>query len=227
MVSKFGFTNLSYVRIKTLGVVLVATLAALAAVALVVASPAAKADANCQPSGSKVECIFDTPATSTWTVPQGVTQATFEVFGASGGNGSPTSLGGLGGKASATFSVTPGETLQVNVGGAGLLGRNPDNEGSPGGYNGGGKGGAAGGGGGGGASDVREGNFALADRIIGAGGGGGGGGGSIGQGGISSVGGSGGSSGDDGSDLFGSEGGGGASSAAGGSGGGGDIAGSP
>jgi hypothetical protein len=49
------------------------TLASLAAVALVVVSPA---DANCQPSGSNAECFFDTPGTSTWTVPDGVTQAT-------------------------------------------------------------------------------------------------------------------------------------------------------
>ena len=71
------------------------TLASLAAVALVVVSPA---DANCQPSGSNAECFFDTPGTSTWTVPDGVTQATFEVFGAAGEAGSG-SLGGLGGAA--------------------------------------------------------------------------------------------------------------------------------
>ena len=51
------------------------TLASLAAVALVVVSPA---DANCQPSGSNAECFFDTPGTSSWTVPNGVTQATFD-----------------------------------------------------------------------------------------------------------------------------------------------------
>ena len=45
--------------------------------------------------------------------------------------------------------MIPGETLQVNVGDSG----------------GGGEGGAFRGGGGGGASDVRDGNFALTDRI--------------------------------------------------------------
>jgi hypothetical protein len=51
----------------------------LAAVALAAASPAATAaDGNCEPSGSKVVCTFDTPGTSSWTVPNGVTQATFD-----------------------------------------------------------------------------------------------------------------------------------------------------
>src|SRR5215212_4270477 len=156
----FGITNLSYVNL----VLRVMLGAALAAVALVMVSPpAAATDVNCQPAGSKVECTFEKPGTSNWTVPDGVTQVTFEVFGASGGSsaGSQPSPGGLGGKASATFSVTPGETLQVNLGGAGKV----NDAGGAGGFNGGGAGGAFRGGGGGGASDVREGtNFALADR---------------------------------------------------------------
>src|SRR5829696_8698012 len=68
---------------------------ALAAVALVAASPAATAaDGNCQPSGSKVVCTFDTPGTSSWTVPNGVTQATFDVFGAQGGQGGESGVYG-------------------------------------------------------------------------------------------------------------------------------------
>jgi hypothetical protein len=60
---------------KALRVALGATLAALAAVALVAVSPAARAaDGTCQRSGSEVVCTFDTPGTSTWTVPDGVTQ---------------------------------------------------------------------------------------------------------------------------------------------------------
>jgi hypothetical protein len=161
--------------------------AALAAVALAAASPAATAaDGNCQPSGDKVVCTFDTPGTWSWTVPAGVTQATFEVFGAQGGRGGETDggQGGLGGEAKATFfDLQPNSKLQVNVGGAGQAGGDTNGAGQ-GGLNGGGDGGGSygpGGGGGAGASDVRfdtdsSGDFALAERIIVAGGGGGGGG---------------------------------------------------
>jgi VCBS repeat-containing protein len=184
-----------------------ATLAALAAVALVAVSPAARAaDGDCQPSGSQVVCTFSyTGAAQSWTVPEGVTQATFDVYGAGGGGASTRSFGGRGGEAKATISVTPGETLQVNVGGRGgegVKGTDITIPGGAGGFNGGAAGGNAGdngtdltsGGGGGGASDVRRdtpapGDFALVERIIVAGGGGGGGGSS---GGIGGLGGSGG-----------------------------------
>ena len=144
------------------------------ALALLVPSGIAHADRTCVSSGSDVECTFSyTGAAQTWTVPDGVTQATFDVYGAQGGNVDRS--GGRGGKASATIAVTPGETLQVNVGGAG----------GAGGFNGGAAGGSANssGGGGGGASDIRTGAFALADRIIVAGGGGGAGGDNGGEGG--------------------------------------------
>jgi hypothetical protein len=158
-------------------VALGATLAALAAIALVAASPAARAtDGNCQTSGSEVLCTFPS-GTSTWTVPEGVTQATFDVLGAQGGNGSiPAGGGGTGaergrgGEATATFfHLVPSSHFQINVG-------TPGSDTGQGGTNGGGDG--ATNGGGGGASDVRvdpdnDGNFALADRIIVAGGGGG------------------------------------------------------
>jgi hypothetical protein len=176
---------LGYVSTKALRGALVvalgATLAALTAVALVAVSPAARAaDGNCQTSGSEVVCTFDTPGTSIWTVPASVQQATFDVFGAQGGpgfGGSGTGGGGgggLGGEMKATFSVEPTTQFEVNVGGVGMSTGFPH---SAGGINGGGNGGVFGGGGGGGASDVRVGNFALADRIMVAGGGGGGGGG--------------------------------------------------
>jgi hypothetical protein len=48
-----------------------------------------------------------------------VSQATFDVFGAQGGSVRSGKAGGFGGGASATISVAPGDTLQVNVGGAG------------------------------------------------------------------------------------------------------------
>jgi Glycine rich protein len=171
--------------------VLVALVAAFLGSLLLAAlvAPASEAQSslpdNCQVSGIKVTCTFDTPGTSTWTVPEGITQATFDVYGAQGGSSATSPLGtragGLGGKASATIAVITGDTPQVNVGGKG--GDGAGSAGGDGGSNGGGDGGdgliAAGAGGG--ASDVRRdtdasGDFALAERIIVAGGGGGGGG---------------------------------------------------
>ena len=151
--------------------------------ALVAVSPAARADGDCQPSGSEVVCTFNfTGAAQSWTVPEGVTQATFDVYGAQGGSeAGGRAGGGLGGKASATIAVTPGNTLQINVGGAGNPGVG-GGAGGAGGFNGGAAGGNgcfSGPGGGGGASDVRSGDFELADRVI-VGGGGGGAGGFVG-----------------------------------------------
>ena len=116
-----------------------------------------------------------TGTSQTFTVPTGVTQITVEVLGAQGGLAQDGTAGGLGGRGTATIAVTPGEVLQVNVGGQGGTG-NP----AAGGFNGGGAGGTgssanSGGGGGGGASDVRRGGTGLAARIVIAGGGGGGG----------------------------------------------------
>jgi hypothetical protein len=175
-----------------------------------------------------ITCTFAyTGASQSWTVPDGVSQATFDVFGAQGGStsGKP---GGLGGEATATIAVNPGETLQVNVGGAGGTGTTTQR--GAGGFNGYGDGGSAGGslgstagGGGGGASDVRSGAFSLANRIIVAGGGGGAGGGGVG--GVGGVGGglSGGAGGDNTSVYGTSGGGGGGTSSAGGSGGVGEF----
>lgn len=108
-----------------------------------------------------------------YVVPDGVTSLTVTIDGAQGGsNGS--SAGGLGARITGTLAVTPGEALQVNVGGAGGFQKS--------GWNGGG---AAGGyaTGGGGATDLRRGSCAwsgacgLDDRIVVAAGGGGGTGG--------------------------------------------------
>jgi hypothetical protein len=152
---------------------------------LVAGGVALAADGVCRPSGSNVTCTFTyTGNAQSWTVPDGVTQATFDVSGAQGGaDFLGFAPGGLGGEATATISVTPGETLQVNVGGKGGNGLD-GGAGGTGGFNGGAAGGngcCEGPGGGGGASDVRRdtnasGDFALAERIIVAGGGGGGGG---------------------------------------------------
>jgi hypothetical protein len=148
-------------------------------------------------AGAVTQTFNFTGAAQTFTVPAGVTQVTVDAFGAQGGQAQDGTAGGLGGEAMATIAVTPGEVLQVNVGGQPATG-NP----APGGFNGGGPSGTAtggifnnGGGGGGGASDVRQGGTGLGDRAVIAGGGGGGGG----SAGPCTGGGGGGTGGDDGS----------------------------
>lgn len=112
-------------------------------------------------------------AAESFTVPSGVTALTVAARGAQGGSdGNP---GGAGGEAMATVPVTPGEVLQVNVGGQGAC----DGNLGAGGFNGGGDAvnafGAAVSCGGGGATDVRRAPYGLGDRlVVGAGGGGGG-----------------------------------------------------
>ena len=139
-----------------------------------------------------------------FVVPANVCQVTVDAFGAAGGTFSSGQednqvAGGLGGRTTATITVSPGETLQVNVGGRGanagdeespvtVVNGGPGSSlrfgngsvGAPGGFNGGGDGGndesddpGAGGGGG---SDVRQGGSALTDRVVVAGGAGGAGG---------------------------------------------------
>ena len=112
-----------------------------------------------------------TGAMQTWTVPAGVTSITIDAYGASGGTGaSGTGTGGAGGmgsRASGTLAVTPGQVLNIFVGGAGGV--------STGGYNGGGTGGNTSSGGGGGASDIRYPGTTSGNRLIVASGGGGGG----------------------------------------------------
>jgi hypothetical protein len=143
---------------------------ALASILGLTATPALAAP-SCATSGATITCTFGyTGAAETWTVPAGVTQATFDVYGAMGGG--IISNGGLGGRITATLTVTPGDTYQIRVGGRGSNSAADS-------YNGGGAAGVGrflpGGGSGGGASDVRSGAFELADRLLVAGGGGGGG----------------------------------------------------
>jgi hypothetical protein len=116
-----------------------------------------------------------TGSIQTWTVPAGVTSVNFTVAGAKGGG----SNGGNGAVITKNcFAVTPGQVLNIYVGGMGVQGANS------GGWNGGGTGHNSTGlasyrsWGGGGASDIRIGGTALANRVIVAGGGGGRGGGS-------------------------------------------------
>ncbi|WP_051235881.1 MBG domain-containing protein [Ottowia thiooxydans] len=104
----------------------------------------------------------------TWTVPNGVTSITVDVRGSQGGEciynntAKPDDPGGKGGRVVTVYPVTPGQILNLFVGGL------------P--YNGGGNGaGSICQANGGGASDVRIGGTALTDRVVVAGGGGGGG----------------------------------------------------
>jgi hypothetical protein len=119
------------------------------------------------PASAATQAFTYTGAPQTWVVPQGVTQATFDLRGSSSGPDS-----GRGGRATATIPVTPGATVQVNVGG---MAQFDSTTGFPGGggFNGGGN--AFWGAGGGGATDIRIGGTELTDRVLVAGGGGGGG----------------------------------------------------
>ncbi|MCU1496625.1 MAG: hypothetical protein JWM47_578 [Acidimicrobiales bacterium] len=95
-----------------------------------------------------------------WIVPVGVTSATFALSGSNGGSYFQVPAG-KGGTATATLAVTPGTTIEVNVGGIS--------------FNGGGSGFAPSGSGadGGGATDIRIGGSSLFDRKLVAGGAGG------------------------------------------------------
>ena len=142
-----------------------------------------------RPGWSKVACGL---GGDEFFVPAGVTVLEVEVLGAAGGTGAGGAAGGGGAEIQASIMVSPGEMLEMAVGGAGGNGN------EMGGFNGGGDGPHAFpappspspdlSGGGGGSSDVRVGDTGVWDRIIAAGGGGGGGGGGAqgGQGGASS-----------------------------------------
>ncbi|MBK8111577.1 MAG: hypothetical protein IPK46_15235 [Saprospiraceae bacterium] len=99
-----------------------------------------------------------TGSMQTYTVPPGVYSINISASGAQGAGGA----GGNGGQATGDLNVTPGQILNIFVGGQD-------------GYNGGGSGYAAVARNGGGASDVRITGTSRADRIIVGGGGGGGG----------------------------------------------------
>src|SRR5436309_2262682 len=124
------------------------------------------------PAAATTETFVYTGAAQTWTVPAGVSEATVDLYGAQGGGGPALFPPGLGGRATATIGVTPGGSIQVNVGGQG----SPIGSGGSGGFNGGGTATGSGpfpGGGGGGASDIRGGGTTLTSRVLVAGGGGG------------------------------------------------------
>jgi uncharacterized protein YjdB len=121
-----------------------------------------------------------TGGVQSYTVPAGVTTIGVDMSGAQGGNATGSTditTPGKGGRVQGKLTVTPGQVLNIFVGGAGLTG--DPTFGVPGGFNGGGAAAAWGspwsGGSGGGASDIRIGGVGLGNRVIVAGGGGGGG----------------------------------------------------
>ena len=124
------------------------------AIGLVVAIPLTGAS----PVHAAVLATFNTPGAATYTVPPGVTAITVIATGGGGGGGY-AATGGNGGIVTAPLSVTPGQVLNLFVGGGGV-------------------GSGLGGGGGGGSTNIDAG---TANQII-AGGGGGGGGGTAPQG---------------------------------------------
>jgi RHS repeat-associated protein len=127
------------------------------------------------PQAPTVTSFTYTGATQSWTVPTGITSIEVDVRGAQGGNG-----GGYGARVITTLPVTPGQVLEVIVGGS------PTPHSYSLGYNGGGSSGGTYGspGGGGGASDIRASGTTLENRIVVAGGGGGTGLGGVGSGGV-------------------------------------------
>ncbi|QQT25174.1 MBG domain-containing protein [Sphingobacterium spiritivorum] len=120
------------------------------------------------PKLETVQTFSYTGAVQTFVVPAGVTNIKIDARGAQGASAiynqpgtKPDDLGGKGGRVTADYPVTPGQTIYVMVGGSN-------------GYNGGGSGGGSiAQPNGGGASDIRIGGTALTNRIIVAGGGGG------------------------------------------------------
>ena len=165
-------------------VALVALVAAMAAllIAYYGASPA-HAAGSCSTTADTTTCTYSpTGAEDTFEVPGGVSTIHVVATGAPGAVGLVGGSAGRGAQVSGDLTVTPGQTLYVNVGGAPSLPSDPaggdclPDVACIGGFNGGGTGGGSGGGGGG-ASDVRTVSrteaVSLDSRLIVAGGGGG------------------------------------------------------
>jgi hypothetical protein len=122
-----------------------------------------------QTAPTATQTFTHTGAVQQFTVPPCVGSMTIQLLGASGANGG--SAGSQGGMVRGVMTATPGQVMNIYVGGQGSV--------TAGGFNGGGAGGVSStsnGGGGGGATDIRLGGVALSNRIMVAAGGGGGGG---------------------------------------------------
>ena len=160
-------------KVALLAAVLFAAIAALVAVAPGVAHAAG----SCSTTAGVTTCTFGpTGAEDTFTVPDGVSSVHVVATGAPGAVSATSFAAGHGAEVSGDLTVTPGDTLYVEVGGAPTVGGNCfSGVACVGGFNGGGS--SRSGGGGGGASDVREQardqSGSLDSRLIVAAGGGG------------------------------------------------------
>jgi hypothetical protein len=114
-------------------------------------------------SGATATCTYTSVGNDSFTVPPGITGASFIVDGAEGVG--LAAAGGPGGQVSATLSVSPGDVYTVSVGGTGSV--------TSGGANGGGAGGGGFPGGGGGYSSLTLASTSTLELLAGGGGGGG------------------------------------------------------
>ena len=139
-------------KVALLAAVHFAAIAALVAVAPGVAHAAG----SCSTTAGVTTCTFGpTGAEDTFTVPDGVSSIHVVATGAPGAMSATSFAAGRGAEVSGDLTVTPGDTLYVEVGGAPTVGGNCfSGVACVGGFNGGGS--TRSGGGGGGASDVRE-----------------------------------------------------------------------
>ena len=168
-------------------VALVALVAAMAALLMAYSASPVHAAGSCTTTSGTTTCTFSpTGSEDTFVVPAGVSTIYVVATGAPGAVGFFGGSAGRGAQVSGDLTVTPGQTLYVNVGGTptNVAGTCFENVACIGGFNGGGSslyafGGR--GGGGGGASDVRtvatpssgDQSESLNSRLIVAGGGGG------------------------------------------------------
>ncbi|WP_447925120.1 PE-PGRS family protein [Georgenia muralis] len=180
--------------------------------AFATASPSGTVSGGCVdgPGAGEQVCTWSSPGAALWTVPDGVTEATFVLHGGSGAGNPQDFRGGYGAEVTAAASLTPGDTLGI------VISRGADRRsgGSLAGEGGGALGGTSQGYGGGGLSAVLDGDGG--EELLVAGGGGGQGGG------LGELSGSGGDAGEvagDGADVGGAQGGAGATEVADGAGG--------
>ena len=163
-------------------VALVALVAAMAALLIAYSASPAHAAGTCTTTAGTTTCTFSpTGSEDTFVVPDGVSSVHVVATGAPGAVGNNGGSAGRGATVIGDLTVTPGDTLYVNVGGAPTVGGTSacySDFDCIGGFNGGGGGSDAFfAGGGGGASDVRtvsrDQDGSLVSRLIVAGGGGG------------------------------------------------------
>ena len=78
---------------------------------------------TCTASGTTTTCTFDyTGAAQSWAVPGGVSQATFDLYGAAGADTGGSALaGGKGAHVQATVAVTACQVLGVYIGGQAIF----------------------------------------------------------------------------------------------------------